>query len=163
MHITHRPALHVQASWKRVPSDENTTPLLMQQQQGSIKQQQQQVNGVSARQNAKTNMTNKGGAAQSLHEDDEEIQSSRASTPETLPEVPPVLGGDAEGDVREFEMTVKHPEIPTQLSLPHSLPFSLTHTHAHAQVNHSKILILISKYAQCALTTDDHESWIRQV
>ncbi|EKX41195.1 hypothetical protein GUITHDRAFT_142126 [Guillardia theta CCMP2712] len=30
-------------------------------------------------------------------------------------------------------------------------------------VNHCKLLILISKYAQCALTAEDNESWIRQV
>ena len=29
--------------------------------------------------------------------------------------------------------------------------------------NHSKLLILISKYAQCALSADDSETWIREV
>jgi hypothetical protein len=62
-----------------------------------------------------------------------EVASSRASTPETLPEEPPMLAEEGTGNVREFEMTVTH----------------------------SCILILISKYAQCALTSDDHESWIR--
>jgi len=97
----------VQASWKRVP-DDMSSPAPAKQ-----------------------------AAAANTHkvEEEEEIASSRASTPETLPEEPPMLGGEGEGDVREFEMTVTH----------------------------SKILILISKYAQCALTSDDHESWIRQV
>ncbi|EKX46364.1 hypothetical protein GUITHDRAFT_70770 [Guillardia theta CCMP2712] len=29
--------------------------------------------------------------------------------------------------------------------------------------NHSKLLVLISKYAQCALTADDPETWIREI
>ena len=30
-------------------------------------------------------------------------------------------------------------------------------------VNHSKLLILISKYAQVALSADDQETWLRQL
>ena len=38
-------------------------------------------------------------------EEEEEVASSRASTPETLPEDPPMLGGEGEGEVRELELT----------------------------------------------------------
>eukprot|EP00961_Rhodomonas_salina_P157265 2117413-Rhodomonas_salina.2 len=62
-------------------------------------------------------------------------EGSRASTPETLPEEPPTAFGQDGGETIEFDLSV----------------------------NHSKLLILVSKYAQCALTADDHESWIRQV
>jgi hypothetical protein len=30
-------------------------------------------------------------------------------------------------------------------------------------VNHSKLLVLISKYAQVALTAEDQETWLRQL
>eukprot|EP00960_Hanusia_phi_P032007 749606-Hanusia_phi.AAC.2 len=65
----------------------------------------------------------------------EDGSSSRASTPETLPEEAPAMHGVGEAASAAFDMTV----------------------------NHCKLLILISKYAQCALTAEDNESWVRQV
>jgi hypothetical protein len=35
-----------------------------------------------------------------LEPEEDEVASSRASTPETLPEEPPMLGGEGEGEVR---------------------------------------------------------------
>ena len=92
----------VQAAWKKPPPDLSTP-----------------VKGSSDKHAAMTSDTAAG--------EEEEVASSRASTPETLPEEPPMLGGEAEGEIKEFEMTV----------------------------NHSKMLILISKYAQCALTSGE--------
>jgi len=93
----------VQAAWKKPPPD-MSTPI-----KGS------------------TNGTHKHATMTDPAEEEEEVASSRASTPETLPEEPPLLGGEGEGEIKEFEMTV----------------------------NHSKMLILISKYAQCALTSGE--------
>lgn len=67
-----------------------------------------------------------------IDEDEEMAYGSGVSTPETMDEYLHATGGvsQMEKDVNSFEMTV----------------------------NHSKLLILISKYAQCALSAEDNEA-----
>eukprot|EP00960_Hanusia_phi_P068830 766944-Hanusia_phi.AAC.2 len=74
-----------------------------------------------------------------IDEDREYDEEYRAATPDTVDENMDMLQKNQSNrtirDLSTFEMTV----------------------------NHSKILILISKYAQCALAADDSESWLRQL
>ena len=74
-----------------------------------------------------------------IEEDREYDDDYRAGTPETVDE----------------NMDAHHKQT-TNRTIRDLSTFEMT-------VNHSKILILISKYAQCALTAEDHESWFRQL
>ncbi|EKX33180.1 hypothetical protein GUITHDRAFT_148120 [Guillardia theta CCMP2712] len=74
-----------------------------------------------------------------IEEDREYDDDYRAGTPETVDE----------------NMDAQHKQT-TNRTIRDLSTFEMT-------VNHSKILILISKYAQCALTAEDHETWFRQL
>jgi hypothetical protein len=86
--------------------------------------------------------------SKAIREEDEDDFRDGASTPETVDEDLDALHNDA-GD----------PGGTSKGALPKNdagATFEMT-------VNHSKLLILISKYAQVALTVDDQELWLRQL
>ncbi len=86
--------------------------------------------------------------SKAIREEDEEDFRDGASTPETVDEDLDGFQKDAaDPGAAAATMATKADAATT---------FEMT-------VNHSKLLVLISKYAQVALTADDQETWLRQL
>jgi hypothetical protein len=85
--------------------------------------------------------------SKAIREEDEEDFRDGASTPETVDE-----------DLDGFQKDAADPGAAAAMATKTD-----TGTTFEMTVNHSKLLVLISKYAQVALTAEDQETWLRQL